>query len=86
MKAFALGYELTGEPELLDAARYWAWTGVPFVYLVNPTGAKEPGAVGPFATIPVLGATNWVAPELDRSARAVVRPGLRGRADSACPT
>ena len=62
VKAFALGYELTGEPELLDAARYWAWTGVPFVFLVNPTGANEPTAVGPFATTPVLGATNWVAP------------------------
>ena len=62
VKAFALGYELTGDPSYLDAARYWAWTGVPFVYLVNPTTASGPGAVGPFATIPVLGATNWIAP------------------------
>ena len=62
VKAFALGYELTGDPELLEAAKYWAWTGVPFVYLVNPTAATGPGAVGPYATIPVLGATNWVAP------------------------
>ena len=62
VKAFALGYELTGEAELLEAAKYWAWTGVPFVFLVNPTESREPGAVGPFATTPVLGATNWVAP------------------------
>ena len=62
VKAFALGYELTGDPELLDAARYWAWTGVPFVYLVNPTDQGGSSAVGPYATIPVLGATNWVAP------------------------
>jgi hypothetical protein len=61
VRAFALGYELTGDPGLLEAARYWAWTGVPFVYLVNPTDAGT-GAVGLFATIPVLGATNWVAP------------------------
>ena len=62
VKAFALGYELTGEVEFLNAAEYWAWTGVPFVYLVNPTTAQGPGAVGPFATTPVLGATNWIAP------------------------
>jgi len=62
VKAFALGYELTGDPELLNAARYWAWTGVPFVYLVNPTDQSGRSAVGPYATIPVLGATNWVAP------------------------
>ncbi|MDG3002482.1 hypothetical protein [Paludisphaera mucosa] len=62
VRAFALGYELTGDPTLLDAAKYWAWTGVPFVYLVDPTAATGPGAVGPYATPPVLGSTNWVAP------------------------
>jgi hypothetical protein len=62
VKAFALGYELTGERELLEAAREWAWSGVPFVYLIHPTDAQGPGAVGPLATIPVLGATNWSAP------------------------
>jgi len=39
-------------------ARYWAWTGVPFTYLVNPAGLK----VGTYATTAVLGATNWQAP------------------------
>jgi len=53
---------LTGDPELLDTARYWAWTGVPFVYLVTPTAERGPAVVGSYATIPVLGATNWVAP------------------------
>ncbi len=62
VKAFALGHELTGDPVLLEAARYWAWTGVPFIYLVNPTAESGPSAVGPYATIPVLGATNWIAP------------------------
>ena len=58
VRAYTLGYELTGDQSLLDHARYWAWTGVPFVYLVNPT--NQP--VGPYATIAVLGATQWVAP------------------------
>jgi hypothetical protein len=58
VRAFTLGYQLTGEPGFLDHAVYWAWTGVPFVYLVNPT--SQP--VGPYSTIAVLGATNWEAP------------------------
>ena len=49
-------YQLTGEPDLLEQARYWAWTGVPFVYLTPPVA----GAVGLYATIPVFGATQWV--------------------------
>jgi len=58
MRSYVTGFELTGDRELLDRAVYWAWTGVPFVYLRNPAG----GAVGPYATIAVYGATNWVAP------------------------
>ena len=58
IKAYTLGYIITSEQKYLDQARYWAWTGVPFVYLYSPT----PGKVGPYATIPVLGATNWKAP------------------------
>ena len=58
VRAYTLGYEITGEPQFLEQAKYWAWTGVPFVYLVNPTDQ----AVGPYATIAVYGATQWVAP------------------------
>jgi hypothetical protein len=58
VRAYTLGYELTGDPDLLEQARYWAWTGVPFVYLHPPT----PRPVGLYGTIPVLGATGWVAP------------------------
>ena len=58
LRAYTLGYEITGDPLLLAQAKYWAWTGVPFVYLWNPTGQ----AVGPYATIAVYGATQWVAP------------------------
>ena len=55
VKAYTLGYLISGREDYLEQARYWAWTGVPFVYLANPTV----GAVGPYATIPVLGATGW---------------------------
>lgn len=58
VRAYVLGYLLSGKQTYLDQAKYWAWTGVPFVYLVNPTEQ----AVGPYATIAVLGATNWQAP------------------------
>ncbi|MBP7049696.1 MAG: hypothetical protein KBE65_01635 [Phycisphaerae bacterium] len=58
VRAYTLGYLISGKPEYLEQARYWAWTGVPFVYLANPTE----GQVGPYATIAVLGATNWKAP------------------------
>lgn len=58
VRAYTLGYLLTGDEALRARAVYWAWTGVPFVYLVNPT----PGRVGPYSTIAVLGATSWQAP------------------------
>ena len=59
VRAYALGYELTGEKGFYQSAEYWAWTGLPFVYLRNPTGQ----AIGPYATIAVFGATQWVAPD-----------------------
>ncbi len=55
VQAYTLGYLISGREDHLEQARYWAWTGVPFVYLINPTEGK----VGPYATIPVLGATAW---------------------------
>jgi hypothetical protein len=58
VKAYTIGYELTGDARDLAAARHWAWTGVPFVYLVRPVA--DP--IGLYATIAVYGATGWVAP------------------------
>ena len=58
VRCYLLGYLLTGYGDYLEQARYWAWTGLPFVYLVNPT--SQP--VGAYATIPVYGATNWTSP------------------------
>jgi hypothetical protein len=55
VRAYTMGYEITGDKHFLDQAIYWAWTGVPFVYLVNPAGQ----AVGLYASIPVFGATHW---------------------------
>jgi hypothetical protein len=58
VKAYTLAHVISGDKKYLEQARYWAWTGVPFVYLCRPTE----GEVGLYATIPVLGATNWKAP------------------------
>jgi hypothetical protein len=58
VRAYTRAYELTGEQAFLDRAEYWAWTGVPFLYLRNPTDQT----VGVYGTIAVLGATNWQAP------------------------
>lgn len=57
VRAYTLGFELTGEADFLQQARYWAWTGVPFIYLQAVTTP-----VGAYATTPVLGATQWIAP------------------------
>ncbi|MCX7427271.1 MAG: hypothetical protein NTW96_16790 [Planctomycetia bacterium] len=56
VRAYVLGYELTGDAEYLKQARRWALSGVPFVYLWS----DRPTML--YATTPVLGATNWVAP------------------------
>lgn len=56
VRAYVLGYELTGKKEYLSAARKWALSGLPFVYLWG----RYP--IMPYATPPVFGATNWRAP------------------------
>lgn len=58
VSAFTRAYELTGEEWFRERAVYWAWTGVPFVYLRDPA----PGPVGRYAGIAVLGATQYTAP------------------------
>lgn len=58
VNAYRLGYQLTGDVSFRERAEYWAWTGLAFVYLDNPT--SDP--IGKFATIAVLGATNWESP------------------------
>ena len=78
IQCYVWGYKLTGDAKYLDQARYWAWTGVPFVYLAPPIRPANGGTdkstdkntdgeyahapVGLYATIGVMGATNWQAP------------------------
>jgi len=54
--ANTLAFELTGDREYLNEARRWAITGLPFVY----QWSNQP--IMAYATTPVLGATNWRAP------------------------
>jgi hypothetical protein len=55
---YVLGYLLSGRADYVEQARYWAWTGAAMVYLAQPVE----GPVGRYATIGVIGATNWTAP------------------------
>jgi hypothetical protein len=55
-RANVLAYRLTGDGAYLVEARRWAVTGLPFVYLRG----DEP--VVAYASIAVLGATDWRAP------------------------
>ena len=65
-------YEGTGDQKYLDAARRWAITGLPFVYLwedpeLKTAGQTENGddsyhPMMKYATIAVFGATIWIYP------------------------
>ncbi len=54
-QCYLMGYKMTNDPALLQRAVYWAWTGIPFVYLINPAAR----VIGTYATIPVFGATGY---------------------------
>ncbi|MBQ9800606.1 MAG: hypothetical protein IJO40_11825 [Thermoguttaceae bacterium] len=56
-------FEATGDRRYLDAARRWALSGVPYVYLWERrplAGNDDPVML--YATTPVFGATGWIAP------------------------
>ena len=38
IRTYTEAYRLTGDPKHLDQARYWAWTGLPFLYLWEMDG------------------------------------------------
>lgn len=38
IRAYCEAYRITGEPNYLAHARYWAWTGLPFIYVWNLEG------------------------------------------------
>ncbi|MFO7905440.1 MAG: hypothetical protein ACQESR_20715 [Planctomycetota bacterium] len=54
--AYTRGFELTGRQDYLKEARKWALSGLPFTYLWSQYPIMR------YATPPVYGATNWVAP------------------------
>jgi len=55
VRGLTIGFELTGDRALLDEAVAWAWTGIPFLYLVDPVGTPD----GPYGCVTVFGATAW---------------------------
>ncbi|MBP5620984.1 MAG: hypothetical protein J6X44_03110, partial [Thermoguttaceae bacterium] len=61
--AFAntLAYEATGDARYLDQARRWAISGLPFVYLWRLEYFTDEDVML-YATIPVFGTTDWIAP------------------------
>lgn len=52
-EAYLEAYEITGKKPYLDKAVYWAWTGLPFLYLWDTPGFEYLR----YASIPVFGAT-----------------------------
>ncbi|GAB3479234.1 hypothetical protein [Azotobacter salinestris] len=61
--SFVEGYRLTGNPEYLRRAEYWARTGLPF--LSAWTDPERP--MLPYASVPVFGATSFLMPWFGRA-------------------
>ncbi len=60
--AYLAGYQLTGQSPYLDAARYWAMTGLPFLYVWE----KPDRPVMRWASIAIFGATFFTVSWLGR--------------------
>jgi hypothetical protein len=52
-EAYLEGFQITGDRRMLDKAVYWAWTGLPFLYMWDEPGYE----FLKYASIPVFGAT-----------------------------
>ena len=52
-EAYTEAYKITGKQHYLDQAVYWAWTGLPFLYMWDTEGFE----FLKYASIPVFGAT-----------------------------
>ena len=61
VKCYVNGYLLSGNQRYLERARHWARTGMTMIYLVDPP-TEKPNPIGRYATIGVIGATNWTVP------------------------
>ena len=53
VRANVEAYRITGDEKYLDQARYWAWSGLPFIYIWNIDAIPSMR----FNTIPIFGAT-----------------------------
>ncbi len=61
VECYVKGYLLSGDARHLERARYWARTGMTMVYFVDPPTSRQ-NPIGRYATIGVIGATHWTAP------------------------
>jgi len=62
IKAYVEAYRVTGERRYLDHARYWAWTGIPFLYMW--TWEDQPTML--YNSIGVIGSTFYTHSWLGR--------------------
>jgi len=58
VNAYLEAFKITGDRKYLDKAQYWAYTGLPFVYLWS----AEDRPIMKYATIPVFGSTHFKHP------------------------
>ena len=58
MECYLEAYRITGNPEHLEKAKYWALTGLPFIYMWNPPDRP----IMRYGSIPVFGATGYSHP------------------------
>ncbi len=63
VQAFVVAHEITGDARYLDKARFWARTGIPFVYLWS-YGENVPQM--PYGGIPIFGASFYAHSWLGR--------------------
>lgn len=57
VECYLKAYQVTGNKQYLQRAIRWAWSGVPFLYLVPPTDKP----IGLYASNAVWGATQWIS-------------------------
>ncbi|MHB1460669.1 MAG: hypothetical protein ACYC1M_05245 [Armatimonadota bacterium] len=59
VECYLKAYQVTGEKQYLQRAIRWAWSGVPFLYLIPPTDKP----IGLYTSVGVWGATQWISPD-----------------------
>ncbi len=59
VECYLSAYKVTADKKYLERAIRWAWSGVPFLYLIPPTDKP----IGLYASVGVWGATQWISPD-----------------------